>query len=115
MRQRTRFEDISGESTRGLAERLGPEQTCRMAVWLAVASGILLVDLVILLVVLRHIIRRLRRQLDEAKLYEAHLGATDQLIEFRLRQLGEQIEELKRAREDAPPEVEHTPKRRRIG
>lgn len=85
-----------------------------MALRLAVVSGVLLFDLLIVFVVARHLIRRLRRQLEEAKLYEAHLGATDQLIEFRLRQLSEQVRELERARTELG-EAEPTRGNRRIG
>ncbi|HZD16770.1 MAG TPA: hypothetical protein VE669_01380 [Actinomycetota bacterium] len=86
-----------------------------MRVWVAVASAFVVVDLVVVLFMVRRTIGKLRRELDEAKLSEAQVGATDQLIEFRLRQLGSQIEELERAREEPQAEIEHRPGRRRLG
>lgn len=75
---------------------------------------ILALLLVVLLLLFR--IRRLHRQLEDAKLHEAELGATDRLIEFRLRQLTEQIDKLERARDEAASEPERdTPRHRRLG
>jgi len=87
-----------------------------MPVWLAAVGGAVLLLLLLLLLLSRRTVRRLRRQVEEARLHEAQVGATDQLIEFRLRQLTEQIERLERARDEAGPEPdERSPRRRHIG
>lgn len=87
------------------------------SLWLGVTSGVLLVLLVVVAIALGRKVRRLRRQLEEARLHEVQVGATDRLIEFRLRQLTEEIERLERARDEAArePQQPDTPRHRRLG
>jgi len=68
--------------------------------WLGVTSGAVVLGLVVVSLACGRRIGRLRRQLEEAELHATHLRATDQLIEFRMQQLGDEMEQLDRAREE---------------